>query len=61
MRARCGALQELLTSCGARAEIERSIASLTERAIVAMGSAPLTPEARDALVIMARYVAERER
>ena len=54
------AMQDLLTRCGARSAIEGSISALTERAIGAVGSAPLTGEARDALVTMARYVAERE-
>ena len=58
--AEVAALQDLLTRCGARSAIEESIAALTERAIGALGSAPLTGEARDALVTMARYVAERE-
>jgi len=54
------ALQELLTNCGARPEIERSIATLTERAIDAMQAAPLGEDARQALVTMAHYVAERQ-
>ena len=54
------ALQELLTTCGARSEIERSITTLSERAIDAMEASPLREDARQALVTMARYVADRQ-
>ena len=54
------ALQDLLQRCGARPEIERAIAELTERAIDAMATAPLDAAAREALIEMARYVAERQ-
>jgi len=55
--ARIGALME---SCGARAEIETLIATLTERAIAALASVPITDAARDALVELARFVATRD-
>ncbi|MEJ5256102.1 MAG: polyprenyl synthetase family protein [Acidimicrobiales bacterium] len=55
------ALRDLLDSCGARAEIERSIEELTARAIDAANRAPLPDEARTALVRLAGYVATRDR
>jgi len=54
------ALQALLESSGARREIETTIQALTDRAVDAVAEAPITDEARDALVALARYVAVRE-
>ncbi len=55
------ALQALLASSGARQEIETTIQALTDRAVEAIAAAPITDEARAALVELARYVASRER
>lgn len=55
------AVRAVLESCGARDEIERSIAELADRAIDAARRAPLRDEACDALVALARYVATRDR
>ncbi|MBL8777110.1 MAG: polyprenyl synthetase family protein [Acidimicrobiales bacterium] len=54
-------LQAVLVDTGAREEIEASIERLTATAIAAVEQAPLTHEARRALVDLAHYVAERER
>lgn len=54
-------LQAVLVDTGARGEIEASIERLTATAIAAVEQAPLTHEARRALVDLAHYVAERER
>lgn len=55
------ALQSLLESSGARQAIEATIESLTDRAVDAIAEAPITEDARVALVALARYVAARER
>jgi len=53
-------LQSLLETSGARQRAELTIQALTEQAITAIGTAPVTAEARSALVALARYVAARE-
>lgn len=54
-------LQDVLVATGARDEIEASIERLTHLAVRAIERAAITDEARDALVDLAHYVAERER
>jgi len=53
-------LQMILADTGAVAAIETSIERLTDAAVAAVERAPITSDARDALVGLARYVAERE-
>lgn len=53
-------LQAVLVDTGARAAIESSIERLTDLAVAAIREAPVTAEASNALVTLARYVAERE-
>jgi geranylgeranyl diphosphate synthase type I len=55
------AVQGVLTSTGAVAEIEATIDRLTRAAITAIESAPLVAEAGTALVELAEYVAWRDR
>ncbi|SRR6266508_284783 len=55
------ALHAVLVDTGARAEIEASIETLTLTAIEAIEIAPIDPEARAALVELARYAAWREK
>ncbi|CAN5271426.1 polyprenyl synthetase family protein [soil metagenome] len=55
------ALQWLLVDTGATGEIEATIEALTDEAIAAIERAPVTDEARVALVELAHYVAWRER
>lgn len=55
------ALQAVLEATGALAEIEDSIERLTREAVDAVERAPLVDDAREALVDLAHYVAERER
>jgi geranylgeranyl diphosphate synthase type I len=55
------ALQRLLVETGALAEVEATIDTLTNDAIAAIERAPVTPDARAALVDLAAYVAWRER
>lgn len=53
-------LQAVLVDTGARASIEDSIIRLTNLAVSAIETAPITAPAREALTTLARYVAERE-
>ncbi len=55
------ALQDLLVDTGAVATIEAAIEELTVEAVAAIERAPVTDEARWALVELAHYVAWRER
>jgi geranylgeranyl diphosphate synthase type I len=55
------ALQELIVSTGALAELEAEIKQLTEDAVVAIEKACITTEARDALIELAHYVAWRDK
>ena len=59
--AEVGDLQLLLEQSGARQATEAAIEELTAEAIDAIGTAPITDDARVALVALARYVAARER
>lgn len=54
-------LQAVLVDTGARDEIDASIERLTAAAVAAAERAPVTDEARRALIDLAHYVAERER
>jgi geranylgeranyl diphosphate synthase type I len=54
------ALQRLFEQCGAREEIESSIAELTAEAVASLDEAPLEPEAVTALRELASYVAARD-
>jgi len=53
-------IQEVLVATGALRAIEASIDALTSEAIAAIEVAEITPEARGALVDLARFVAWRE-
>jgi geranylgeranyl diphosphate synthase type I len=55
------ALRDLLASCGAVDEAERTIERLVEESMDALGRAPITPEARDALAALGNFVAWRDR
>jgi geranylgeranyl diphosphate synthase type I len=54
------AIQQVLTDTGAVAAVERSIERLTTEALAAIAEAPVTEEARSALVQLAHFVAWRE-
>jgi len=54
------ALQALLESCGAREVVEVTIGELTDTAVNHIGQAPVPPEASDALIALAHYVAARD-
>ncbi len=54
------ALRDLVVELGAVEEVEEEIKRLTDDAIVALRSAPITPEARDALEELATFVAWRD-
>lgn len=54
------AIQAQFTASGARAEIEATIAALTDEAVAALDAAPLGPGAIDALRDLATYVASRD-
>ncbi len=54
------ALQRLFEECGAREEIESSIAELTAEAVASLDEAPLEPGAVSALRELASYVAARD-
>jgi geranylgeranyl diphosphate synthase type I len=56
-----GALQAVLVATGALAEVEADIVRLRDEAVEAIGQAPIDPAAQDELVVLARYVAARER
>ncbi len=53
-------LQEVLVDTGARQEVEGAIDSLVEKAVVALGEAPLAEYSRDRLVELAYFVANRD-
>ncbi|CAN5805018.1 polyprenyl synthetase family protein [soil metagenome] len=53
-------LQQVLTDTGARAGVEEAIETLTATATEAIATAPVTDEARAALVDLAHYVANRD-
>jgi geranylgeranyl diphosphate synthase type I len=55
------AVQAVLVETGALAEVEHAIDRLTHEAIDAIGTAPITEDARTALVELAHYVAWRDR
>jgi geranylgeranyl diphosphate synthase type I len=55
------ALQEVLVATGAVDAMERAIDDLVAEAVAALEGAPVTPESREALVELARYVAGRDR
>ncbi len=59
--AEVAALRDLMEESGARAEVEEAISELTVRAIDAIGRAPVSSEAVDALVELAHFVAYRTR
>ncbi|HEY8545137.1 MAG TPA: polyprenyl synthetase family protein [Acidimicrobiales bacterium] len=54
------AAQQVILDTGAVDEVEARIAELTERAIAAIEVAPVTDEAREALVELATFVAARD-
>ena len=54
------AVQDVLTATGARAQVEASVAALTDAALAALAEAPVTGEAREALTALARFVSGRE-
>jgi geranylgeranyl diphosphate synthase type I len=58
---RIEALQARLVATGAVDEVEASIAALVDTALAALATAPITPEAKDALVDLGRFVAWRDR
>jgi geranylgeranyl diphosphate synthase type I len=53
-------IQHLITTSGARAEIETTITALTAEAVAALDTAPISPTAADALRHLAGYVAARD-
>jgi geranylgeranyl diphosphate synthase, type I len=53
-------IQRVLVDTGGLAEVEQLIDRLTARAIEAIEAADMTPQARDELVNLARFVASRE-
>ncbi|HWC12508.1 MAG TPA: polyprenyl synthetase family protein [Acidimicrobiales bacterium] len=55
------ALQEVLVATGAVDRVERDIDGLVADALAALEDAAVTPEAREALADLARYVAGRDR
>lgn len=59
--AEVGALQAVLEATGARAEVERTVEELVDRALRAAEGLPLAPAARTALVELAHFVAGRDR
>ena len=54
------ALRDLVVELGAVDEVEEEIKRLTDDAIVALRTTPITPEARDALEELATFVAWRD-
>jgi geranylgeranyl diphosphate synthase, type I len=54
------AIQKVLVDTGAVDAVEQLIDELTERAIDAIDAAEITPEARDELIDLARFVASRD-
>lgn len=55
-----GALQKIFADTGARDEVEETIDRLVGQSLTAAASLPVTEEARDALVQLARFVAGRD-
>jgi geranylgeranyl diphosphate synthase type I len=60
-RGQVAAVQAVLVDTGAMAEIEHTIDRLTNEAIASIEAAPITDDARSALVELAHYVAWRDR
>lgn len=54
-------IRELMNESGARAAVDASIVELTERAIDAIGAAPVGTETRQALTELAVFVSTRQR
>jgi geranylgeranyl diphosphate synthase type I len=54
------ALQRMLVDTGAVEVVEQLVDELTARAIEAIEAADVTAEARDELVVLARFVASRD-
>lgn len=53
-------VQQVITETGALAELEAHIRALTDKALTAVRVAPITQDARDALVELAHFVSWRE-
>jgi geranylgeranyl diphosphate synthase type I len=53
-------VQQVIVDTGALADLEATIAALTEDAVSAIRRAPITTAARDELVAMAAYVSQRQ-
>ena len=53
------AIRDLMDEVGARTEIETAIERLVARAVASLDGTALTPEAHDALVELASFVATR--
>jgi geranylgeranyl diphosphate synthase, type I len=53
-------MQKVIIDTGALAALEDQIAILTDQAIAAIDSAPITAEARDELIALAHYVSRRD-
>jgi len=54
------AVQQVLASTGARAEVEARIAALTDASLAALAEAPIGDDARRELAALARFAAGRE-
>lgn len=54
------AIQRVIVECGALAEMEATISRLTDEAVTAIASAPITEAARHELVELAHYVSARQ-
>jgi geranylgeranyl diphosphate synthase type I len=52
-------VQQVIVDTGALADLEATITRLTDEAVVAIGTAPIVPEACDELVALAAYVSQR--
>jgi geranylgeranyl diphosphate synthase type I len=53
-------IQQVIVDTGALADLEATIASLTDAALTAISAAPITAEARDELVQLAHFVSWRQ-
>ena len=53
-------VQQVIVDSGALAYLEARIAALAAEAVIAIGHAPITSEARDELVSLAAYVSQRQ-
>jgi geranylgeranyl diphosphate synthase type I len=53
-------VQQVIVDTGALADLESTIARLTDEAIAAIGRAPVTAQAHDELVALAAYVSQRQ-